>query len=123
LVIAAGPPLLAAVAILPISTASKVSGNALKPRFTKGAHAMPTLMTIAKARLVKFDGDSRTTSWRLEKSDPRFPKRVRLGRREYLVVEEIDSYIAARIAERDAEEAIKDVGLTSESDATNHIEE
>jgi prophage regulatory protein len=43
--------------------------------------------------------------WRLEKKG-RFPKRIKIGRRNYWVDEELDQYIAELIAARDAKAAL-----------------
>lgn len=57
---------------------------------------------LLKARGITY---SRAHLWRLER-DGRFPRRVRLGAGKFAYVErEIDDFIAARIAARDAEHA------------------
>jgi len=47
-------------------------------------------------------GISRTSEWKLRKTDPHFPKPVLIGTQKHFVLEEADAYIASKIAERDA---------------------
>ena len=59
------------------------------------------LMLITRAGFSKKLGfKGRTSIWRLEKSDPDFPKTVRVGGSDRYVESETDEYILAKMNQR-----------------------
>lgn len=57
---------------------------------------------ISQKELQARVGDIGTTfAYQLEKTDPRFPRAVKLGAKKTFVEDEVNSYITALIKERD----------------------
>jgi predicted DNA-binding transcriptional regulator AlpA len=69
--------------------------SAVKPRIT--------LVSPEVAREIWLGGISESTAHRLEQTDPSFPRRIEIspGRLAY-AAEELDAYVAEKVAQRDA---------------------